>query len=276
MSESDAATERKAAQAARQAKLQAKAQERLAKITGAAPAGRVPTDGASRGETSELLQRAQLTCCTRAAAIGISPRPTPAATAPAPPKSLAAEDDDDPAEVDLALDPRSAQRQPGAVSPFAFPGAEAGGGFPGMGGEGGEDMFAQMMAQMSGGAAGGPGMAGMGGMFGAPGAQGGASPFGPPQSPFPLQPKSFLDRIFPLIHLLSMVALVLYAVGWIEPTRKLGAYGWMGAGGNVDWRAWGALAARKPAEAAGVVGKAVGLGLSEVVSVLLMFIKSYG
>lgn len=41
----DAAAERKAAQAARQAKLLAKSQERLAKITGAAPAGRIPNDG---------------------------------------------------------------------------------------------------------------------------------------------------------------------------------------------------------------------------------------
>lgn len=145
-----------------------------------------------------------------------------------------------------------------------------------MGGEGaaGDDMFAQMLAQMTGGAAGGaPGAAGgLGGMFGGmggpPGATGaGMSPFGaPPTSPFPPKPKTFLDRIFPLIHLVSMVALAVYAVGWMEPTRKFGTYGWMGLGGNVDWRSWGALASRKPVEALGAVGKAAGVGLSEVVS----------
>lgn len=272
----DAEATRKAAQAARQAKLQAKAQERLAKITGAAPAGRVPTDGELPRAAHALLT---LTSCGPAAAIGITPRPaaTPAAAAhgatPAPPRSLAAEDDDDPAEIDLA-----ASHGPQAISPFAFGAAGEGlgegfPGMPGMGGAGGDDMFAQMLAQMTGGGGAGGAAGGMGGMFGGPaGAEGMGGPMGnpfaaPPTSPFPPRPKTLLDRIFPLIHLLSMVGLVVYAVGWMEPTRKAGAYGWLGQGGSVDWRAWGALAGRKPVEVLqGAVGKAAGVGLADVVS----------
>lgn len=57
MSEDTAAADRKAAQAARQAKLLAKSQERLAKITGAAPSGRIPNDGQCRGRRPPPFSR---------------------------------------------------------------------------------------------------------------------------------------------------------------------------------------------------------------------------
>lgn len=135
-------------------------------------------------------------------------------------------------------------------------------------------MMAQMMGGGAPGAAGGaPGAdGGLGGMFGMMGGAGtggagaGASPFGgPPVSPFPPTPKTFLDRVFPLIHLLSMVGLVVYAVGWLEPATKHGKYGWMGVGSSIDWSAWGALASNKPLNVGGV-GKLVVHSLAEVVS----------
>lgn len=124
-------------------------------------------------------------------------------------------------------------------------------------------MFAQMLSQMMAGA-GGP-QAGAGGAGAGPAV--GANPFmqGPPISPFPPAPKTFLDRVFPAIHLLSMIALVVYVVAVYEPAKRLAAYGWTGAQGGIDWAAWGALISRKPREA-GIVADAIGLnGLAEVV-----------
>lgn len=148
-----------------------------------------------------------------------------------------------------------------------------------MGGDaGGEDMFAQMLAQMTGGAGGAAGGAGAG-MFGGMGAGGnpfaamaggggGGGPGAPPTSPFPPQPKTLLDRVFPLVHLLSMIGLALYAVMYLEPARKAGLYGWTwtGLSAGIDWRAWGSLAGHKPAVMANNAANVVGLGISEVVS----------
>lgn len=85
----------------------------------------------------------------------------------------------------------------------------------------------------------------------------------PPVSPFPVQPKSLLDKLFPVVHLLSMVALAVYAIGWLEPARKFGLYGWMGVGGKIDWSAWGALSRRRPG-ALDSAATELGVGLAEV------------
>lgn len=127
-------------------------------------------------------------------------------------------------------------------------------------------MFSQMLSQMMAGA-GGP-QAGAGGAGAGPAA--GANPFmqGPPMSPFPPAPKTFLDRIFPAIHLLAMVGLAVYVVAVYEPAKRLAEYGWTGAQDGIDWASWGALISRKPREA-GVVADAIGLnGLAEVVRLL--------
>lgn len=91
----------------------------------------------------------------------------------------------------------------------------------------------------------------------------------PPVSPFPVQPKSLLDKLFPVVHLLSMVALAVYAIGWLEPARKFGLYGWMGVGGKIDWSAWGALSRRRPG-ALDSAATELGVGLAEVVSFLFL------
>lgn len=193
---------------------------------------------------------------------------------PPPPSTLAA--DDDPEEVDLAalhpalstqqqqlaalgfpVDPSAGLGGPGG-NPFgAFPGMAGFPGMPGAGedGAGGEDMFAQMMAQM--GAMGG-------GQGGAPG--GGPSPFGamgqPPTSPFPTQPKTLLDRVFPLVHLLSMVGLAWYAIAVLEPSTRSRSFGWMGKGEGIDWVGWARLATGRQGEVLTKTGE----GLVVVVS----------
>jgi hypothetical protein len=140
----------------------------------------------------------------------------------------------------------------------------------------GGDLFSQMMAQMAAGQ-GGPGgaegasnpFAAFGGGAGGGGAVG-SNPFAggagqqAPTSPFPPQPKTFLDKIFPLIHLVAMVGLAVYAVVWWEPSRRFGLYGSSETQG-IDWHAWGALASRRPKDA-GVVGQVVGMQLAEIVS----------
>lgn len=124
-------------------------------------------------------------------------------------------------------------------------------------------MFSQMLSQMMAGA--GRPQAGAGGAGAGPAA--GANPFmqGPPMSPFPPAPKTFLDRIFPAIHLLAMVGLAAYVVVVYEPAKRLAEYGWTGAQDGIDWASWGALISRQPREV-GVVADAIGLhGLAEVV-----------
>lgn len=249
---SDPAADRKAAASARQAKLLAKSQERLAKITGAAKGeGRVISDG-----TPSLPPRESSSNGPYTAAVGITPaRPA------APPASLALIDDD-PDEVDLALHaPPPSRRTASTSSQHAqaaqFEAMGMGsmfGGMGGAGGEGGGDMFAQMLASMG---AGGPG--GPGGM-GAPG----TSPFpNAPASPSPTTPRTLLDKLLPVLHLLAMVGLAAYAVGWLEPVRKFGLYGWMGVVGTVDWKAWSSLSGKAPRE--GLVGQLAGTALAEVV-----------
>ncbi|BGP34080.1 hypothetical protein JCM10296v2_005895 [Rhodotorula toruloides] len=233
--------------AARQAKLLAKGKERLDKLTGAAKGeGRVVSDSVG----------------------GIAPRPVN--VNPPPPSTLAdVNQDDDPAEVDLASQSPLALFGGGGSAGAGFPGAGAQNPFA-AGGAGGDDMFSQMLSQMMAGA-GGP-QAGAGGAGAGPAA--GANPFmqGPPMSPFPPAPKTFLDRIFPAIHLLAMVGLATYVVVVYEPAKRLAEYGWTGARDGIDWASWGALISRKPREA-GVVADAIGLnGLAEV-PLLWMFVS---
>lgn len=132
-------------------------------------------------------------------------------------------------------------------------------------------MFSQMLAQMTqqaggGGEAGQNPFAAMGAMGGS--GAGGGNPFAPQQqTPQPIEPKTFLDKVFPLIHLVSMVALAVYAVVWIEPSRRFGLYGSNEVKG-IDWNAWGSLASRRPRDV-GAVGQAIGASqLGQVVSPL--------
>ncbi|KAM0790618.1 hypothetical protein ACM66B_004481 [Microbotryomycetes sp. NB124-2] len=261
----DAAAQRKAAQAARQAKLLAKSQDRLAKITGAAPDGRVPND----------------------ASLGIPTRPNAATKPPPAPSSLLP--DDDPAEIDLATAPAAAststrQQQSLATITDTFGNDTAAAG-------GAEDMFAQMLAQLT-------GQAGSGTQqnpfMGTNGGQAPQNPFAammqqnqttapgsggpqPPVSPFPPRPKTFLDKVFPLVHFVSMVLLAWYSVAYLEPAKKIGIMGWTDSVGQVDWRNWGALASQRPAadvagQAVGKGAEAVGLGLAQV-PLLWMFVS---
>ncbi|BGP42180.1 hypothetical protein JCM10450v2_006270 [Rhodotorula kratochvilovae] len=242
-----AAEERRAKAAARQAKLLAKSKERLDRIQGAAKGeGRVVSDSIG----------------------GIGPRP--ANVNPPPPTSLSdINNDDDPAEIDLATQsPLSLLGGLGgpaggaaAQNPFAaFAGAE--------GGAPGDDMFSQMMAQMMQGGAPGAG-AGLGGGGGAP-----PNPFmQPPASPFPPAPKTFLDRVFPLVHILAMVGLAVYVVAVYEPAKRLALYGWTGENGGVDWYAWGSLLSRQPRTIENAVSKKLGFGTLAEVPLLWMFVS---
>ncbi|GAA5938878.1 uncharacterized protein JCM15063_004896 [Sporobolomyces koalae] len=249
MSTDSAAAERQKKAAERQARLLAKSQARLEKITGAAKGeGRIISDSS----------------------VGIAPRAV-TSNPPAPTSLADVNNQDDPAEIDLAAlqGAKGLQQQLAQLS-----GMNAGG--PGMGGApGGEDMIAQMLAQMTAGpggaAAGGqPGQnpfAGMGGGNGVGNpfaAQAGQSPVAPPQ------PKTFLDKVFPLVHLVAMVSLAVYAVVWWEPSKRFGLYGSSETRG-IDWAAWGALASRRPKDV-GVVGQVVGMQLAEI-PLLWMFIS---
>ncbi|KAM0752195.1 hypothetical protein T439DRAFT_324265 [Meredithblackwellia eburnea MCA 4105] len=236
---------------ARQAKLLAKSQDRLAKITGAAGADRIISENLTKPLN----------------------KPTPTAAPPIPTSITATLDDDDPAEVDISQQLAHPAASPPPSSnnlndPFGFQNL-----FPQGQGQGGPegDIMAQMMQQMMAGMAGGggPGGPGAGGPFGV-GAQG--SQPQPPTSPFPAQPKSLLDKLFPLVHLLSMFLLAAYAVISLEPANKVGLYGWMGVGKKVDWNAWAALIRKRPTSLApgksGLVQEAVGqlsgIGLAQV------------
>ncbi|GJN92483.1 hypothetical protein Rhopal_005513-T1 [Rhodotorula paludigena] len=246
MSEDAAAAARREKAAARQAKLLAKSNERLAKITGAAKGeGRIVSESTG----------------------GIPPRP--ANVNPAPPTSLA-DVNDDPAEVDLAaqnplslLAGTGGAGPAGAQNPFAALGGQPGGG-------GADDMFAQMMQQMMAGAGG----AGAGAGAGAAGA-GGAPPgnpfMQPPTSPFPPAPKTFLDRVFPLVHLVAMVGLAVYAVFVYEPAKRMTAYGWNGSDIGIDWKAWSVLLDHRPQETA--VLQKIGIHSLAQVPLLWMFVS---
>lgn len=133
-----------------------------------------------------------------------------------------------------------------AATPNAMPNPFAammgGAGFPGAGGADGGDFMAQMMASMS---AGGP-----------PGAGGLPST---PVSPFPPVQKTMLDRVFPLIHFVSMVLLALYAVLVAEPAKRVSM---LGMGEGVQWHVWGSLIHSAPAT--GVKGLMGFGGLSQV------------
>jgi hypothetical protein len=100
-------------------------------------------------------------------------------------------------------------------APFAMPGAP--------------DMFSSLLSSMG------------------TGAQGNPMTVAPPP------PKTWLDRLLPLIHLVSMVALGIYAVTVWEPTTRLGD---PSAKGLIDWGGWAALGRRNVSqdEIATVVG----------------------
>ncbi|KPV73648.1 uncharacterized protein RHOBADRAFT_54845 [Rhodotorula graminis WP1] len=248
MSDDAAAEERRAKAAARQAKLLAKSKERLDRIQGAVKGeGRVVSDSIG----------------------GIAPRP--ANTNPPPPTSLSdINNDDDPAEIDLATaSPLSLLAGLGgdsaggaAQNPFAAFGG-------GAGGAPGDDMFSQMMAQMMQGGGGAAGAGGAGGAGGAP-----PNPFmQPPTSPFAPAPKTLLDRVFPLVHILSMVGLAVYVVFVYEPAQRLSLYGWTGENGGVDWYAWGSLLSRQPKALESAVAQRIGFGTLAEVPLLWMFIS---
>lgn len=234
------------------------------------------------------------------AAIGVSPaRPTAPVVAASTPASVASKKkgkgtkanvaatlvptsigsiDDDPAEVDLA---QERSRLPATLTPqqqmlqsmMAGGGGGAGSGaFANMmgaaGGDGaaagGGDFMSQMMAQMASAGGAGGAMPGMGG------ADGIASPFTAPVSPFPPTPKTFIDRIFPLIHLLAMVGLAVYTIGWMEPSRRIGMLGSASATTGVNWSAWASLGHTRPATGLkGMMANVAGLGLAEIVSMRL-------
>lgn len=131
------------------------------------------------------------------------------------------------------------------------------GGASGAPGGAGGDMFSQMMASMAAGGGGAPGAEGLG-------LPTGGFPGMMPTTTLPPTPKTLIDRVFPLVHLLSMIGLAIYAIFWLEPARKFGLYGWMGVGGQVDWNSWAELSGKR--NAGSVLAKMVGSGLAEVVS----------
>ncbi|KAK4056969.1 hypothetical protein OIO90_001869 [Microbotryomycetes sp. JL221] len=270
--EAASAAERKAAQAARQAKLLAKSQQRLAKITGAAPDGRVPND-ASLGIPSRPSASSSSSATTSASKAG--------ATSPPAPTSLLPDDDnDDPAEIDLAQHAHKIQSRQltdtfGTATPPSFVGFGQSGSTADAGSP--EDMLNQLMAQLTGnasstnGAQQNPFMGTNGGSAPNPfasmmNAQGQPQP---PMSPFPPQPKTLLDRVFPLIHFMTMIGLAWYSVAYLEPANKIGVLGWTDRVGRVDWKNWGSLASQRPAgDVAGHVvtkgASAIGAGLAQV------------
>lgn len=205
--------------------------------------------------------------------IASSSKPTVTASNPAPPKSLSI--DDDPEDIDLALqipttpsrNTRSKSNQSNSIQQAQLEAmglggmSGMGGGpeslFPGMMGNGsagaGGDIFSQMMASMNAGAGGGLG-----------GTESMTTGFIPLGSTTPT-PKSTIDRLFPLVHFLSMIGIAIYSIFFLEPSRKFGLYGWMeGINQSVNWNDWAALSGKNPAR--NVVTKIVGTGLADVVS----------
>ncbi|GAA5989490.1 hypothetical protein JCM5350_005936 [Sporobolomyces pararoseus] len=255
-----AAEERRIKAAERQARLLAKSQARLEKITGAAKGeGRIISDssvGISSSSSSPKQSKPQ--------PVNLS--------APRPPSSLADINnlggEGDPAEIDLAsLNGNSSLQQQLAALQGGGGGGEGGGG----------DLFSQMMAQMAaGGPQGGAGQNPFAAFGGGGGGVGGtaSNPFAQQSAQTPVasppQPKTFLDKVFPLIHLLAMVGLAVYSVVWWEPSKRFGLYGQSELQG-IDWSAWGALASTRPKNS-GIVGQLVGGQLAEI-PLLWMFVS---
>ncbi|GAA5823801.1 hypothetical protein JCM11251_003298 [Rhodosporidiobolus azoricus] len=249
MSEGEALSPAAARAAARREKLLAKGKDRLDKITGTV-----------KGEGRFVNESA-----------GIPPRAPAAATTAAPPapKSLAdVNTDDDPAEIDLASNPLSLLTGAGGAGAAQNPFAAFGGG---EGGAPGGDMFSQMMAQMAQ-QAGGAGGEGAANPFAANAGGAGGAPMANPFLQPPPPPRTFLDRVFPLIHLLAMVGLAVYAVVFLEPARRITEYGWTGTDSGIDWSAWGALLSVKPKDY-GAAAHAVGFRQLAEVPLLWLFIS---
>ena len=128
------------------------------------------------------------------------------------------------------------------------------GGVPGAEGAGGGDFMAQLMASINSGG-GAPGMEGM--------ATGGFP--GIPTSPIPLTPKTKLDKLFPILHLVAMLLLASFAVGVWEPAIRNGngVMEGMRSGGGVHWSGWGELGGH--GSLGGVRSALRGNGLAQVV-----------
>jgi hypothetical protein len=67
------------------------------------------------------------------------------------------------------------------------------------------------------------------------------APMMQPPTVLPPPPKTWVDRLLPLVHLVSMIALAFYAVSIWEPTTRLGD---PTARGFIDWGGWAALGRR--------------------------------
>ena len=174
--------------------------------------------------------------------------------------------DDDPAEIDLST--ISTQRPiPSAsttapMDPFAammasMNGSTGGeGGFPGMRGAPGGDFLSQMMSSMATGSM-PPTANGLSGTF----------PPTAPISPFINQKKTFIDRIFPFLHFLSMFSLACYAVFFAEPSYKVES---LGLGEKVvDWSSWANLKYAAPVEfGTGMIGKLLYSGKGQLAAVV--------
>ena len=87
--------------------------------------------------------------------------------------------------------------------------------------------------------------------------------------------KTWLDRAFPLVHLVSMISLALIAVFILEPMTRNQAGGlrsfmddWRGESGRVPWFDWGNLIGERSSGrslGAKVVGTMTGAGLAGIV-----------
>jgi hypothetical protein len=146
-----------------------------------------------------------------------------------------------------------------------FAGTDSPGPMPDM-----NDIFAQMLGGGAGGGAGGqaganPLLAQM--MAGVAGQQ--------QQQPVPPQrPRTWLDRLVPLAHLLTMLAIAAYAVFVLEPGRRTESLGMQralsgaaGEDGGVGWTAWAALLGERKGKPVGerLWTSVMSGGLAEVV-----------
>ena len=92
--------------------------------------------------------------------------------------------------------------------------------------------------------------------------------------PTPLR-KTWLDRLLPLVHILTMVAIACYAVFVMEPTKRRESMGLQatldgvrGNPGDVPWNAWQRLVGER-GTASRIVNAVVGGGIAEVVRSLM-------
>jgi hypothetical protein len=69
----------------------------------------------------------------------------------------------------------------------------------------------------------------------------GSNGFPMAQQPPAPSPKTWLDRLLPLLHLVSMIALAVYTITVWEPTARLGD---SNAKGLIDWGSWAVLGKR--------------------------------